>query len=137
MNLLEFELEIFLYSGFALAILGSIATVIGPGVRDPIVRTFNTEVAAIGLSLILLTYNHLLALFTFVATTTIVTLILFRAITRLEEINSIEMDYENSKNNRFKNKNSLENGSVDREDLSIKDDPNDEDSENHDMEVQN
>ncbi|MDR0900385.1 MAG: EhaE family protein [Methanobrevibacter sp.] len=81
-----FDLNIFLYSGIILAILGSIATVAGPGVKDPIVRTLNTEVAAIGVSLILLTYNHTLALLTFVATTVVITLILLRAITRLEEM---------------------------------------------------
>ncbi|RBQ23807.1 hypothetical protein ALNOE001_06960 [Candidatus Methanobinarius endosymbioticus] len=76
----------FFYTGCILAILGSIATVVGPGVKDPIVRTFNTEVAAIGLSLIFLVYNHTLALMTFIAATAVTTLILLRVITRLEEI---------------------------------------------------
>ena len=58
----------------------------GPGVKDPIIRTINTEVASVGVSLILLTYNSTLALLTLIATTIIVTLILFRAISRLEEI---------------------------------------------------
>ena len=49
-------------------------------------RTINTEVASVGVSLILLTYNSTLALLTLIATTIIVTLILFRAISRLEEI---------------------------------------------------
>ena len=80
------EIEIFFFTGCLLAILGSIATVAGPGVNDPIVRTFNTEIAAIGVSLIFLVYNHTLALMTFVAATTVITLVLLRAITRLEEM---------------------------------------------------
>lgn len=74
------------YAGCILAIIGSIATVAGPGVNDPIVRTFNTEIAAVGISLIFLVYNHTLALMTFVAATAAITLILLRAITRLEEM---------------------------------------------------
>lgn len=69
-----------------LVILGSIATVIGPGVKDPIVRTLNTEIPAVGLSMIFLTYNHTIALLTFVASTVIITMILLRAIIRLEEM---------------------------------------------------
>ena len=80
------DIQIFFYTGCLLAIMGTIATVAGPGVKDPFVRTFNTEVAAIGVSLIFLVYNHTLALMTFVAATTVITLILFRAITRLEEM---------------------------------------------------
>ena len=81
-----FNLALWVYVGLALAIFGSIATVWGPGVKDPIIRTINTEVASVGVSLILLTYNSTLALLTLIATTIIVTLILFRAISRLEEI---------------------------------------------------
>ena len=81
-----FNLAIWIYVGLALAIFRSIATVWGPGVKDPIIRTINTEVASVGVSLILLTYNSTLALLTLIATTIIVTLILFRAIARLEEI---------------------------------------------------
>lgn len=80
------EVQLFFYTGCILAILGSIATVVGPGVKDPIVRTFNTEVASIGVSLIFLVYNHTLGLMTFVAATAVITLILLRAITRLEEM---------------------------------------------------
>jgi energy-converting hydrogenase A subunit E len=80
------EVQIFFYTGCVLAILGSISTLAGPGVKDPIVRTFNTEVAAIGVSLIFLVYNHTLALMTFIAATAVITLILLRAITRLEEM---------------------------------------------------
>ena len=81
-----FNLALWVYVGLALAIFGSIATVWGHGVKDPIIRTINTEVASVGVSLILLTYNSTLALLTLIATTIIVTLILFRAIARLEEI---------------------------------------------------
>ena len=81
-----FNLALWVYVGLALAIFGSLATVLGPGVKDPVIRTINTEVASVGVSLILLTYNSTLALLTLIATTIIVTLILFRAISRLEEI---------------------------------------------------
>ena len=98
-----FNLALWVYVGLALAIFGSLAAVWGPGVKDPIIRTslaavwgpgvkdpiirtINTEVASVGVSLILLTYNSTLALLTLIATTIIVTLILFRAISRLEEI---------------------------------------------------
>ena len=81
-----FNLALWVYVGLALAIFGSLATVWGPGVKDPIIRTINTEVASVGVSLILLTYNSTLALLTLIATTIIVTLILFRAISHLEEI---------------------------------------------------
>ena len=80
------DIHIWFYTGCILTILGSIATVIGPGVKDPVVRTLNTEVAAVGVSMIFLTYNHTLALLTFVASTLIITMILLRAIVRLEEM---------------------------------------------------
>ena len=81
-----FNVTIFFYLGILLSIIGSIAVVWGPGVKDPIVRTINTEIPGIGVSLILLSYNHTLALLTFITTTVVITLILFRAITRLEEL---------------------------------------------------
>lgn len=80
------DVQLFFYFGIVLAIVGSLATAWGPGVKDPIVRTFNTEIASIGVCLILLSYNHVLALLTLVATTVVITLILFRAIIRLEEM---------------------------------------------------
>lgn len=80
------DIYIWFYTGCALVILGSIGTVIGPGVKDPIVRTLNTEIPAIGISMIFLTYNHTIALLTFVASTVIITMILLRAIVRLEEM---------------------------------------------------
>jgi energy-converting hydrogenase A subunit E len=80
------SVPLFFYFGIVLAIVGSIATAWGPGVSDPVIRTFNTEVASIGVCLVLLCYNHTLALLTLIATTVIITLILFRAIIRLEEM---------------------------------------------------
>jgi len=77
---------VWFYTGCILTILGSIATVIGPGVKDPIVRTLNSEVAGVGVSMIFLTYNHTIAILTFVVSTTIITMILLRAIVRLEEM---------------------------------------------------
>ena len=41
------DVNLFFYFGIFLAIVGSLATAWGPGVNDPIVRTFNTEVASI------------------------------------------------------------------------------------------
>ena len=80
------SVSLFFYFGIFLAIVGSIATAWGPGVNGPVIRTFNTEVASIGVCLVLLCYNHVLALLTLLATTVIITLILFRAIIRLEEM---------------------------------------------------
>jgi energy-converting hydrogenase A subunit E len=80
------EVYIWFYAGCTLVIVGSLATVIGPGVKDPLVRTLNTEIPAIGLSLIFLTYNSTIALLTFIAATSIITLILLRTIVRLEEM---------------------------------------------------
>jgi energy-converting hydrogenase A subunit E len=80
------EVYIWFYAGCTLVIVGSLATVIGPGVKDPLVRTLNTEIPAVGLSLIFLTYNHTRALLTFIAATSIITLILLRTIVRLEEM---------------------------------------------------
>jgi energy-converting hydrogenase A subunit E len=80
------EVYIWFYAGCTLVIVGSLATVIGPGVKDPLVRTLNTEIPAVGLSLIFLTYNHTIALITFIAATSIITLILLRTIVRLEEM---------------------------------------------------
>jgi energy-converting hydrogenase A subunit E len=80
------EVYIWFYAGCTLVIVGSLATVIGPGVKDPLVRTLNTEIPAVGLSLIFLTYNHTIALLTFIAATSIITLILLRTIVRLEEM---------------------------------------------------
>ena len=76
------DFQLFFYFGIFLAIVGSLAT----GVNDPVVRLFNTEIASIGISLVLLSYNHVLALLTLVATTVVITLILFRAVIRLEEM---------------------------------------------------
>ena len=80
------DVYIWFYTGCVLVVIGSIATVIGPGVKDPLVRTLNTEIPAVGVSLIFLTYNSTIALLTFIAATTIITLILLRAIVRLEEM---------------------------------------------------
>ena len=54
-----FDLQIWFYLGIVLCIVGSLAVVWGPGVKDPIVRTINTEVPSIGVSLIFLSYNLL------------------------------------------------------------------------------
>ncbi len=80
------DVYIWFYTGVILVILGSIGTVVGPGVKDPLIRTLNTEIPAIGVSLIFLTYNHTIALLTFIAATTIISMILLRAIVRLEEV---------------------------------------------------
>jgi len=84
MNLIE--TQIWFYTGCILLVGGTLATVAGPGVKDPIIRTLNTEIPTIGLSLILLTYNHTLALLTFIAASAIITMILLRVIVRMEEM---------------------------------------------------
>lgn len=80
------ETQIWFYTGCILLVGGSIATAIGPGVKDPIVRTLNTEIPTIGLSLILLSYNHTIALLTFIAASVIITMILLRVVVRMEEM---------------------------------------------------
>lgn len=80
------DIQIWFYTGCILLVGGSIATAIGPGVKDPIVRTLNTEIPAIGLSLILLSYNHTIALLTYIAASVIVTMILLRVVVRMEEM---------------------------------------------------
>lgn len=80
------DIHIWFYTGCALVIIGSLGTVFGPGVKDPVVRILNTEIPAVGVSLIFLTYNHTIALLTFIAATVIITLILLRAVVRLEEM---------------------------------------------------
>jgi len=80
------DVQIWFYTGCILLVGGSIATAIGPGVKDPIVRTLNTEIPAIGLSLILLSYNHTIALLTYIAASIIVTMILLRVVVRMEEM---------------------------------------------------
>ena len=69
------DVNLFFYVGIFLAIVGSLATAWGPGVKDPI-----------GVCLVLSTYNHVLALLTLLATTVVITFVLFRAIIRLEEM---------------------------------------------------
>ncbi len=51
------DVSLIFYFGIFLAIVGTIATAWGPGVNDPIVRTFNTEVASIGVCLVLFRNN--------------------------------------------------------------------------------
>lgn len=80
------DVQLFFYFGLFLTIIGSLATAFGPGVNDPIIRVFNAEVASIGVSLVLLSYNHILALLTLVAASVAMSLILFRVIIRLEEM---------------------------------------------------
>ena len=80
------DIYIWFYTGCALVIIGCIATVIGPGVKDPIVRVINTEIPAVGVSMIFLTYNYTIALVTYVAATVLITMVLLRAVVRLEEM---------------------------------------------------
>jgi len=41
------DIYVWFYTGCILVIVGSIATVIGPGVKDPIIRIINTEIPAV------------------------------------------------------------------------------------------
>jgi energy-converting hydrogenase A subunit E len=80
------DLYIWFYTGCALVIIGCLGTVIGPGVKDPIIRTLNTEIPAVGVSMIFLTYNDTIALLTYIAATVLITMVLLRAVVRLEEM---------------------------------------------------
>lgn len=80
------EIEIWFYIGSFLLLIGTLATLWGPGVKDPLIRTINTEIAGTGIALIFLTFNHTLAMLTYFAATAVTTLVLLRAIIRLEEM---------------------------------------------------
>ncbi|MBP2143765.1 energy-converting hydrogenase A subunit E [Methanococcus voltae] len=74
-----------LYTGYILLILGTIGAVMGPMSKDPIKKLLNVEVPSIGLSLILLAYNHTLALMTFLAVNAAIGLVLIRAVIKTVE----------------------------------------------------
>ena len=69
------------YLGLALLVLGVIGVAF-PAEKTPLTRLINLEVPAFGLLLIMLAYNEMLALLTFIATTTITTFVLVRVIQR-------------------------------------------------------
>jgi len=72
--------EYILYIGYALLIIGTLGTVIGPKVDNPLIRMLNVEVPTIGVSLIFLAYDEALALMTFIAVNAVLSLILIRAV---------------------------------------------------------
>ncbi|XRP96955.1 DUF2107 family protein [Methanocaldococcus sp. 16A] len=72
--------EYLLYIGYALIIIGTLGTIIGPKVGNPLIRMMNAEVPTIGVSLIFLAYDETLALMTFIAVNAVLSLILVRAV---------------------------------------------------------
>ncbi len=75
-----------LYCGYILLIVGALGVIFGPGADDPFKRFLNMEVPALGTSLILLSYNHTLALMTFLMVNTLVMIVVVRAIIKNKEI---------------------------------------------------
>ncbi|WP_456419636.1 EhaE family protein [Methanocaldococcus infernus] len=69
-----------LYIGFFLLIVGTLGSIIGPNVEDPLVRFLNIEVTSCGVSLVFLAYDETLALMTYLAVNALLTIIIVRAI---------------------------------------------------------
>jgi len=75
-----------LYLGYFLLILGTIGVITGPKVNDPLNRLLNIEVPSLGLMLIFLAYNQTLALMTYIAINSIITLVFVRTIIKNGEL---------------------------------------------------
>ncbi|WP_456481350.1 EhaE family protein [Methanopyrus sp.] len=73
-----------MYTGVFMIIIGTLGAAIGPARSDPVVKSLNLELATVGVCLIFLAFNHLLALITFIAVGAFATPILMRAILRVE-----------------------------------------------------
>ncbi len=76
--------EALLYAGAFMVLAGTAGAAIGPARSDPVVKALNLDVAAVGICLIFLAFNHLLALLTYIAVGAFATPILMRAILRVE-----------------------------------------------------
>jgi energy-converting hydrogenase A subunit E len=72
--------EYITYIGYTLLIIGTLGTVVGPKVDNPLIRMLNVEVPTIGVSLIFLAYDETLALMTFIAVNAVLSLVLIRAV---------------------------------------------------------
>ncbi|WP_148688668.1 MULTISPECIES: EhaE family protein [unclassified Methanopyrus] len=78
------ECEVILYTGAFMIVVGTLGAAIGPARSDPVVKSLNLELATVGVCLVFLAFNHLLALITFIAVGAFATPILMRAILRVE-----------------------------------------------------
>jgi len=76
--------EVIACVGGALCVLGTLGAAVGPKRHDPVVKSLNLEVAGVGICLLFLAFNHMLALLTYVAVGAFATPILLRAILRVE-----------------------------------------------------
>jgi len=75
-----------MYCGYIMLIGGTLGAIFGPMATDPFKKLLNMEVPAMGVALILLSYNHTLALMTFITVNTILIIVFVRAIIKNEEI---------------------------------------------------
>ncbi|MBC7109570.1 MAG: DUF2107 family protein [Archaeoglobi archaeon] len=83
--------EIILYLGLFLVLFGAIAVVYGPEVgRSALIRYINLEISSFGVMLIFLYYFETLALLTYVAATTLITLVFIRLFVKMAEMGRLE-----------------------------------------------
>jgi len=78
------------YLGIALLVLGSLGVAFGPKTsKEPIIRIINLTVPTTGIALIFLSYNYTLAMLTILSVNTMFSIIIIRAIIRLEEMGAL------------------------------------------------
>ena len=78
------------YLGIALLVLGSLGVAFGPKAsQEPIIRLINLTVPTTGIALIFLSYNYTLAVLTILSVNTMFSIIIIRAIIRLEEMEAL------------------------------------------------
>jgi energy-converting hydrogenase A subunit E len=78
------------YLGIALLVLGSLGVAFGPKTsKEPIIRLINLTVPTTGIALIFLSYNYTLAVLTILSVNTMFSIIIIRAIIRLEEMGAL------------------------------------------------
>jgi len=83
--------DILLYVGAILLLFGALAVVFGPEVgRSPIVRYINLEISSFGVMLLFLYYFETLALLTYVAATTLITLVFIRLFVKTAEMGRLK-----------------------------------------------
>jgi|Deesub1362B_J571_1020462.scaffolds.fasta_scaffold00058_83 energy-converting hydrogenase A subunit E len=83
--------DIIFYVGCFLIIFGAFAVVFGPEVgRSAIVRYINLEISSFGVMLLFLYYFETLALLTYVAATTLITLVFMRLFVKNAEMRRVE-----------------------------------------------
>ncbi|MBC7114084.1 MAG: energy-converting hydrogenase subunit [Archaeoglobi archaeon] len=83
--------DILLYLGSFLVLFGAVAVVWGPEVgKSALVRYINLEISSFGVALIFLYYFETLALLTYVAATTVITLVFIRLFIKMAEMGRLE-----------------------------------------------